>query len=138
MKIKYIKYTKGYKYQLAEDCYIQTPIFGETIDDYHFHLSEDGLLQVKNGYAWDGASGPTFDSKSSMRASMVHDVFCIAMRDRRLSYDKWQDTVNGFFRQMCIEDGMWEWRAKLWHAAVEFADAGNPRQGPDREVLEAP
>lgn len=133
-----IKYVSGFKYQLARDYAIQTPIIGESVTDDFFCLTPDGLLTVKNGYAWDGASGPTFDSKSSMRASMVHDVFCVAMRDNRLSYSKWQDTVNAFFRQMCIEDGMWIWRANLWHSAVEFADAGNPRQGPDREVLEAP
>ena len=133
-----IQYVEGFKYQLARDFAIQTPIIGEVVEDDFFHLSEDGLLQVKKGYAWDGASGPTFDTKSSMKASMVHDVFCVAMRDHRLSYDKWQDKVNAFFRQMCIDAGMWEWRAKLWHAAVEFADAGNPRQGPDREVLTAP
>lgn len=133
-----IKYTTGFKYQLSRDFAIQTPVICELIEDDFFGLSEDGLLQIRKGYAWDGASGPTFDTKSSMRASMVHDVFCVAMRDRRLSYDKWQDTVNAFFRQMCIEDGMWVWRANLWHAAVEFADAGNPRQGPDREILTAP
>jgi hypothetical protein len=32
----------------------------------------------------------------------------------------------------------WRWRAGLWHSAVEFADAGNPDQGKDREILEAP
>lgn len=133
-----IKYTEGLKYQLVRDYLVQTPIIGESVTDDFFCLTPDGVLKVKNGYAWDGASGPTFDTKSSMRASMVHDVFCVAMRDHRLSYDKWQDTVNAFFRQMCIEDGMWLWRANLWHSAVEFADAGNPRQGPDREVLTAP
>lgn len=133
-----IKYIGGFKYQLAEDYSCQTPIVGERIEDDYFVLEEDGRLLVKKGYPWDGASGPTFDTKSSMRPSMVHDVFCQAMRDKRLSYEKWQDTVNAFFKKQCIEDGMWLWRANLWHSAVEFADAGNPRQGPDREILQAP
>lgn len=133
-----IRYIDGFKYQLAGNYSVQTPIIGERIEDDYFVLEENGMLHIRKGYAWDGASGPTFDSKSSMRPSMVHDVFCQVMRDGRLDYDRWQDTVNALFRAQCIEDGMWPWRAAIWHAAVEFADAGNPKQGPDRAVLTAP
>ena len=133
-----IKYREGYKYQLAEDELTKTPITGNYIDHKFFTLYENGDLLAKEGYAWDGASGPTFDTKSSMRASLVHDIFCQMMETKQLSYDIWQDTVNIFFKQMCIEDGMWKIRAHLWYKAVEFADAGNPNQGPDDKILEAP
>lgn len=133
-----IKYVDGFKYQLAQDYLISTPIVGTVIVDDYFTLNMNGDLIIYRGYAWDGASGPTFDTASSMRASLVHDVFCQVMRDKRLSYEKWQNKVNDLFEKMCIEDGMWAWRAKLWHAAVEFADAGNPSQGPDRLIKEAP
>lgn len=133
-----IRYSEGYKYQLEALYACETPVTGTLIEDDLFTLYESGLLVIRRGFAWDGASGPTIDSKSSMRASLVHDVFCVCMRDGRLSYEKWQDTVNEFFRQQCIEDGMWQWRAGLWHAAVELADAGNPDQGRDRVVLTAP
>lgn len=133
-----IKYVDGFKYQLAQDYLISTPIVGTVIVDDYFTLNMNGDLIIYRGYAWDGASGPTFDTASSMRASLVHDVFCQVMRDNRLSYEKWQNKVNDLFEKMCIEDGMWAWRAKLWHAAVEFADAGNPSQGPDRLIKEAP
>lgn len=133
-----IKYSEGYKYQLEELYACSTTIVGELIEDDLFTLYPTGLLVIRKGFAWDGASGPTFDTKNSMRASLVHDVFCVCMRDGRLSYERWQDTVNELFRLQCIESGMWRWRANLWHAAVEFADAGNPDQGPDRETKEAP
>ena len=133
-----IRYVAGFKYQLAANHSVQTPVTGVRIEDAYFLLEESGMLHVWKGYAWDGASGPTYDSKSSMRASMVHDVFCQAMRDNRLDYTRWQNTINAFFKAQCIEDGMWAWRAAVWHAAVEFADAGNPKQGPDRNVLAAP
>lgn len=133
-----IKYSEGYKYQLEELYACATPIIGTLIEDEFFTLYQTGLLVIRKGFAWDGASGPTFDTKNSMRASLVHDVFCICMRDGRLSYEQWQDAVNELFRQQCIEDGMWRLRANLWHAAVEFADAGNPNQGPDRNILTAP
>lgn len=133
-----LRYTEGTKYQVAEDYHVDTPILGESIFDWQFMLTPDGHLVVRKGFAWDGASGPTFDSKTSMSASLVHDVFCICMRDGRLSYERWQDTVNRFFAEMCQRAGMWGWRARLWHAGVEFGDAGNPRQGADRQVREAP
>lgn len=133
-----IQYLDGFKYQLDKDYSLQTPVVGESFSDTYFSLALSGVLYIKRGYAWDGASGPTFDSKSSMRASLVHDVFCQVMRDGRLSYDKWQDIVNTFFAEMCIEDGMWGIRAAAWHAAVELADAGNPIQGRDRIPKIAP
>lgn len=132
-----LKYIEGAKYQVAEDYRVQTPVTGEAIMGELFELWPDGLMVVRKGFCWDGASGPTIDTKASMSASLVHDVFCLCMRDRRLSYENWQDTVNAFFEQMCRRAGMWGWRARLWHAGVEFCDAGNPDQGPDRPILEA-
>lgn len=133
-----LKYTEGYKYQVAEDYVAMTPVKGVHIEDKYFTLHKSGLLVVNEGCAWDGASGPTIDTKASMSPSLEHDMFCRAMRDRRLSYARWQDTINEFFRQRCKEAGMWGWRADLWHAGVEFGDAGNPAQGPDRKILTAP
>ena len=132
-----IKYSEGYKYQLEELYACQTTIVGELIEDDLFTLYQTGLLVIRKGFAWDGASGPTFDTKNSMRASLVHDVFCVCMRDGRLDFER-QDAVNEFFRQMCIEDGMPEWRARVWFWGVEIGDAGNPDQGPDRIVQTAP
>ena len=132
-----IRYLQGMKFVLADDYLLQTPITGADIIDPWFRLFPDGRLHILAGFAWDGPSGPTVDTKDSLRASLVHDVFCILMRDRRLAFD-WQDTVNEHFRQLCIEDGMPGWRARLWHLGVEIGDAGNPDQGPDRIVRSAP
>jgi hypothetical protein len=117
---------------------VQTPIRGVKIVDRFFRLDEDGMLWIFAGFAWNGASGPTFDTASSMGPSAVHDIFCICMRDGRLDYAVWQDIVNDFFRQQCLEDGMCVARANFWHWGVEVGDAGNPSQGPDRKILEAP
>lgn len=134
-----IYYRAGYKYQLAQDYTCMTPIKPpDAIKHEFFALYKNGRLWVKKGYAYDGASGPTFDTKSSMRPSLVHDVFCQMMRSKLLDYDRWQDTVNLLFRQQCIEDGMWAWRAAIWYSAVEFANAGHPDQGEAYPVQEAP
>lgn len=133
-----IKYYEGMKYQLAEDAIFETPVVGYNITDEFFTLHETGVLLVRRHFPWDGASGPTFDTKSSMSASLVHDVFCILMRDGRISYEIWQNRINLFFRQMCIEAGMSIWRANFWHIGVELGDAGNPDAGPDRPIQMAP
>lgn len=133
-----IYYIKDMKYALSEDYCIQTPVTGYSIIDPFFELREDGFLTIRRGFVWDGASGPTIDTDSAISASAVHDVFCICMRDRRISYTEWQDEINRFFKDMCIRNGMPNWRAAIWHAAVEFGDAGNPEQGPDRKVHTAP
>jgi len=134
-----IFYRRGLKYQLARDYMRRTPIHpDEDIVTKWWTLTRSGLLLLKDGYAWDGASGPTFDTKSSMAPSAEHDAFCRMMRDSSLDYARWQDKVNEFFQERCEEDGMNPLRARIWHAGVEFGDAGNPNQGPDDEILQAP
>lgn len=39
-----------------------------------FSLHKSGLLIIREGYRWDGASGPMIDTISTMRASCVHDA----------------------------------------------------------------
>ena len=80
-------------------------------------LRHDGLLTIKAGYAWDGPSGPTFDTKSFMRGSLVHDVLYQILRN-----PKFQATDNEhillrhradlLLHDICLEDGMWKWRAR--------------------------
>ena len=134
-----IRYRAGYQYQLAEDYTVRVPIMPpEDVISHWYALTASGVLLVKKGYAWDGASGPTFDTKSSMRPSLIHDVFCQMMREGQLDYDVWQDRVNQLFKDHCIQDGMNPIRAAIWHAAVEFANAGHPDQGESNPIQEAP
>lgn len=132
-----IKYRDGYKYQLAQSHVVITPITGYKVEDEYYSLHETGILTIHKGYAWDGPSGVTFDTKSSMRPSLEHDAFCQMLRARQLPFEL-QDAVNKFFYEQCLDAGMWGWRAWLWYKAVEAADCGNPAQGPDRPIITAP
>ena len=60
--MKCITYKAGYKYQLKED-YIDTIDIkpGEAIVTEYIALGLDGTLTIRDGYAWDGPSGPTID-----------------------------------------------------------------------------
>lgn len=113
MKAKY-KDASAYKYQLVEDWSHQTPIKGAAaLIPGFIALSQDGLLTVHAGYAWDGASGPTIDTKSSVRASLAHDALYQLERSGHLGQE-WRKAADELLCKLCIDDGMWPWRAKTW------------------------
>lgn len=138
MKDKKIFYRSGYKYQLVKDYTTETKIRpGATIDTDYIRLGMDGALTIKKSYAWDGPSGPTLDTKDSMRGSLEHDAKYQLMREEYISRE-WRETADEELKETCIKDGMWSGRANLWYIAVEVfaADAASP--GHNEEVLEAP
>lgn len=135
--MKTIKYQAGYKYQLAEDYSVQTPIIGVDVISPFIELSRGGRLIVRKGYAWDGASGPTIDTKNSMRASLVHDALYQLMREGRLPMSN-RPVADRIFHDLCVEDGMFRWRAWLWHQAVKRFGLGSAAPENNRRVIIAP
>ena len=106
-----IKYKTGYQYQLAEDYAIRTGIFpaAEIREDF-ISMDRDGLLTIKKGYAWDGASGIAIDTADFMRGSLVHDVLYQLMQDGKLS-QAWRKPADELLVQLCREDGMGDVRS---------------------------
>lgn len=132
-----MKYRKGYKYQLAETETFQTSIKGVSRRTEFIDVTPEGLLTIRAGYAWDGASGPTMDTKSSMRASLLHDALYQMIRQGCLE-KTWRAYADEEFGRLLEEDGMWSWRAAIWVKAVQmFASAAaDPKN--TREVFTAP
>lgn len=130
-----IKYKDGYKYQLAESYSYQTEISGFNIETDWISLSPVGILTAKKGYAWDGASGPTVDTASSMRGSLVHDCLyqLMGVDERLLLYRTYADDL---LYQICCEDGMSSFRAYLWRKAVNWFGGKAAREGDT--IREAP
>ena len=114
--IKYSKQT--YKYTLEEGYQLRIPIYPPE-DIYHPYiiLSKDGLLTIKMGYKLDGPSGPTIDTKSSLRAALVHDALYQLMREKLLDFS-WRYKADDLLRDIAIEDGMFKIRAYTWHFMV--------------------
>jgi len=115
-----IRYYEGYKYQLAETYEMNVGIVGYDVKiGEYVHLWEDGTLIIYKGYAWDGASGPTWDSKSSMRASLIHDALyqLMGVKKKLLDYRLLADDL---LCRICKEDGMWSVRAFIWRKAVNW------------------
>lgn len=135
---KQIFYREGYKYQLYENYLQQTgivpnfPFMGEFLS-----IDESGLLICYRGYAWDGASGPTVDDASNMRASLVHDALCQLMRLGVVSR-KYRLYADHLLATICLEDGMHPARALLYEKAVNWFGADASKAESERPVLVAP
>lgn len=138
MKGDKIKYRKGYEYQLAEDYTVQTGICPPNpLATGWLVLQPDGYLTIFEGYAWDGASGPTLDTPSSMRGSLVHDALYQLMRTGKLDIS-WREKADDLLHDICVEDGMPHFRAEIWEEMVSLFAAGCARPGSEQDVLEAP
>jgi len=89
----------------------------ETIRTRFITLFTSGLMFIEPGYAWDGASGPTIDTKSSIRASLVHDALYQLIRQGLLPLSE-RAAIDRLFHRILKEDKMWKWRAYAWYRAV--------------------
>lgn len=118
-KLIYYRKLKGYKYALVKNYHINIGIKGYDCYTPYLELSSSGLLHIKRGYAWDGASGPTFDTVSSMRGSLIHDCIYQLIRLGKISPD-YRKHADALLEDICREDGMWKIRAHLWERAVRW------------------
>jgi hypothetical protein len=133
-----ILYREGYKYQLNQKYSIQLKKIRPKhyIETPFISLGVNGRLDIEYGYAWDGASGPTRDTDSAMRGSLVHDALYQLMRMKVLPIE-WRDEADDLFWNIIREDGMNRVRAFFWWRAVRrFAREG--AAGEDRPVKAAP
>ena len=121
MKGDRIRYRRGYKYQLVNDYRCRVDIVPDyDIETEFVQLDRSGVLTIRHGCAWDGPSGPTFDSANFMRGSLVHDALAGLMRDAYLEREMWFTPVNRELQKICIEDGMLRVRAWWVFIGVEY------------------
>ena len=134
-----IAYKAGYKYQVNQDYITKISITPDnSVNSDYIDLGIDGELTIKKGYAWDGPSGPTFDTLNFMRGSLVHDALYQLMRNGHLDKDKHREPADRLLQQMCKEDGMSSIRA--WWVYQGVKNFGDPSADPSnkRSVIKAP
>ena len=127
-----IKYRAGYKYQLAEDTEKMTKIIGYSVKTQFIKLYVSGLMRIKSGYAWDGPSGIAFDTPDFMRGSLYHDAGYELLRKELLPQSE-RPIIDSLLMEICLEDGMPEFRADyVFHGVSTFggkyADPGNKKK----------
>ena len=138
--VEQIKYRGGYKYQLYEDYQVLTDIRSNVDVESpggFVELLGNGNLFIKKGYAWDGPSGPAFDTKNFMRGSLCHDACYQLLREGLLEPEK-RILADKLMRRVCREDGMSWIRAWWCYQGVRLgAKRSSTTQGM-RRVITAP
>lgn len=133
-----IAYREGYKYQVSETCTVVTDIHPDnTIETEYINLDKNGVLTIREGYAWDGPSGPTFDTLNFMRGSLYHDCCYQLMREGYLP-KSCRDDADLLLWKTCLEDGMS--RVRAWYVYKAVRKFAGPCADPSHEkpVIWAP
>lgn len=116
---KKIYYKDEYKYQLTRDLWTYTGITGYYANTEYITLWRSGWMLTRKGYAYDGASGPTVDTKSSMRCSAAHDCLYQLCREGFLPKEL-QPIFDDILERIGKEDGMWRIRANFWERMLNL------------------
>ncbi|MGQ9844544.1 MAG: DUF1353 domain-containing protein, partial [Spirochaetota bacterium] len=138
-KIFFRKLNK-YKYQLMQDYSYKTTIVLQndaSVPDF-VTLRNNGFLEIYKGYAWDGPSGPTIDTKDFMRGSLVHDALYQLIREEKIER-KFKEDADKLLQKICREDGMSRFRAWYVYWAVRlFGKAQKNPNDDNQQIIEAP
>lgn len=116
--MKYSEYK--YKFKVEENFSIELPF--KIADFEHQYASlKDGILSIKKGYAWDGASGPIINTRDTLVASLVHDVLYQAMRLNLIKSSRENRKIadKNFFEILKMH-GVNSIRRKVWYFAVRL------------------
>lgn len=136
-RIDHIEYRSGFKYQLATTYEFATGSATNPLTTEFIDMDASGLLTIRHGYAWDGPSGPTFDTASAMRGSLVHDALYQLLRMKLLE-PVWRHRADEIFYKLCLEDGMWKIRAWYFKKGVDMFAAGAARASARKRTIFAP
>ncbi len=132
-----ISYSAGFKYQLRQKYTVEL-LFSPVVDieDTFIKFYTYGIMEIMVGYAWDGPSGPTFDTKSFMRGSLIHDCLYQLIRKGFLTYEPYRKLADEELIRICREDGMNRVRAWGVYRAVRWF--GITSASNQRRILVAP
>lgn len=99
-------YKDGYKYQLQQPYWVQTPLRPEKyVSNGWVGMDTDGKMIFMPGYAWDGASGAP-DMPCTISASLMHDGGYQLMREGMLPQSA-KPILDKLMAEMMRTDGMW-------------------------------
>lgn len=123
-----------YKYELGEDISFPIPEepYGACIRHFlaknpvnHKYIRLDNSQIIcAEGYRWDGCSGPTWDTESTMCASLVHDSLYQLMRLSLIPQSS-KDFADRWFLNIMLLDGVWKIRAYTFYYGVTLFGASS-------------
>ena len=119
-----ICYSGGYKYQVRSDYVFKLPEYYpmDVVYEGRFIEVAGGYCSIKRGYASDGPSGPTFDTKTFMRGAFQHDAVYQLLR-LGVFPQEYRDAADRQLVETCKEDGM-SWPRRKWvYYGLKYAGA---------------
>ena len=135
--IEEVYYQDGFKYQTTRACAGRTIVTGYDIETDYCILKPNGWLLIKRKWGCDGASGPTIDTKSTIRPSFEHDIFYRLMREKFLPRSE-QGRVDRQLKLAMIKDGAWKVRANFWQDMLTRFGYKNTDPKNRKKELKAP
>ena len=116
--MKYSEYK--YKFKVEENFSIELP-FKIADFEHEYASSKNGILEIKKGYAWDGASGPVINTKNTLISSLVYDVLYQAMRLNLIkSNNENKNLADKNFFEILKMNGVNSFRSRVWYLAVKL------------------
>lgn len=149
MKYQLINRKKKYRFKVYEDEVYQSTIKPtHEIDTSYIHLSMDGEITAKKGYAWDGSSIPFKDTirflsfkkldldKYCKTASLIHDAFYQLIQAGELP-SRWKSWADMIYERLCIIGGMKRKAASIRYNFVrKFGNAKIKNKNIESKVYE--
>ena len=131
-------YVDGYKYQSRSDMVFHAFVYPDhNIVTDLIILRKDGWMWISKYFAWDGASGPTWDDSTNIRASLPHDAFGALFRMGLLDL-RWLPASGDLLHRLMIEDGAAKIRADYYRYAVNDIYTGWADQNSARKMMVSP
>lgn len=133
----------GKLYRLACDYRIDIKLHPKRRIDVgaYITLTPNGILTIREGYVWDGPSGPTIDTENFMRGSLVHDALYQALRlgvflkqfvganGQLWDHDRIRLCADEWIKYICLEDGMSSFRAGYVYRVLRVFGAKHAKLG---------
>lgn len=136
--VGFIAYKKGFTKQICQPAFYASGIAipKRIVTDFCV-VSKKGDIWIKEGYAWNGASGPTIDTKKTECLSLFHDLWYQLIRLGLLpeSYRKEGDKM---LYALGRRDGMWKLRVWYWYRGVRWQGGGSAQIGTEQLIQYAP
>lgn len=113
--MQYDKVAEGYR--ITKTFYFKSGIIPHMpINDEFSSLDKEGLVTIRKGFCWDGATG-AFDTKDIMLASCIHDAFCNWYNKKLITTEN-RKAADRLFQKINKEEGMPKPRRNWTYQAV--------------------
>ena len=110
-----VRKVKGYR--VTEGDSIHLPFDIPDVEHKFFGIKRRQMV-IRQGYYYDGASGPVRDTKRTMFAAAFHDVAYQAIREGLIGLE-YKSSFDKLFADMCKERGQWEWLVGLYFKGLK-------------------